>query len=309
MREHFSLATPLRLEQEISLEHAVINGPLGETTGLSGLMSAKAGYLSFCDREPAPELAVIESGAMVLTTTDLYPSLISRFPGVTWISTPDPRADFIDLSQKLLASGVLDISNAVPRPFGVHTTASIGSHAVIHPNVRIDEGVIIGEHCVIHRGTWIRENSVIRDHAVIGCEGINAYRGLDGRQRGFPHLASVLIGESCEIGAGSVIPRGILTSTVVGNHVVVGNLCNIGHGVVVEDNVWMSVGCLVGGHTSIGKKATLAMGVTVRDNLRIGAEAQVGMGSVVVRDVEAGVSIFGNPARLAGNKVKAGPER
>jgi UDP-3-O-[3-hydroxymyristoyl] glucosamine N-acyltransferase len=313
MKERFSLIRPESLVTILAFAEGAfvpaVELPDVMVKGLTRLGHGEPGDLCFCDRDPGPTLDVLPSGLIVLCTAELAQLLAPRFPDAIWIPLLDPRAVFIDLGVQLLSKGAVDVSDAVPRPLGVHPTAKIGAHTVIDSGVRIDEGVIIGHHCVIHRGTWIQTGSVVRDHSVIGCEGINAYRGLDGRQRGFPHLAGVLIGERVEIGASTVIPRGILTSTCIGEGSVIGNLCNIGHGAVIEKEVWMSVGCLIGGHTRIGEGATLAMGAAIRDNLEIGAGAQVGMGSVVARTVEPNTSVFGNPARSVPGQVKAGPER
>lgn len=313
MMERFLLDARVSLERELSSErNNIICGDVCldyKFSGVSSLAHAGEGDLCFCDKEPAETLSSVADRAVVLTNPELITILQQRFPNATWVSVPDPRSVFIDVSSRLLNSGQLQVSDLIPRPLKIDPAASIGVHSVIHPDAVIEKGVTIGSHCVIHRGTWIRENTVIRDHAVIGGDGINAYKGLDGEQRGFPHLAGVVVGKNTQIGAGAVIPRGILSSTVIGDQVVVGNLCNIGHGASIGDEVWMSVGTLVGGHTKIGKKTTLAMGVVVRDNLDIGEDAQIGMGSVVVRNVESGASIFGNPARSIKGKLKAGPER
>jgi UDP-3-O-[3-hydroxymyristoyl] glucosamine N-acyltransferase len=312
MRERFSLIRPLSLKTLLAFaEGADIPRGLPDVMvkGLARLGLGEEGDLCFCDRDPGPMIDALPLGLIMLCSAELVQALAPRFQNVIWIPLVDPRSIFIDLGMHLLSKEEVDISDAIPRPLGIHPTVKMGVHTVIDPTVRIDEGVVIGHHCVIHRGTWLQTGSVIRDHSVIGCEGINAYRGLDGRQRGFPHLAGVVIGERAEIGASAVIPRGILTSTCIGEGTVIGNLCNIGHGSVIEKEVWMSVGCLIGGHTRIGEGATLAMGVTIRDNLEVGARAQIGMGSVVARTVEPNASVFGNPARSVPGQMKAGPER
>lgn len=277
-------------------------------TGIARLGYTEPGDLCFCDREPAVELNELAAGTLLLCTGNLVDHLRQRFPAAVCIALPDPRATFIDLGHRLLAEGKVEVSVAVPRPFGIHPTAQVGAQTVIHPETRIDAGVKIGAQCVIHRGTWIQAGAVIRDNTVIGVEGINAYRGQDGKQRSFPHFASVIIGENVEIGAGAVVVRGILNSTRIGRDSVVGNLSNIGHVVEIGEKVWMSVGCLIGGHTRIGAGATLGMGVAVRDNIEIGERAQVGMASVVVKSVAADTSVFGSPARTIPG-IQAGPVR
>jgi len=47
----------------------------------------------------------------------------------------------------------------------------------------------------------------------------------------------------------------------------------------------------------IGTGAWVGVGACVRQGIRIGAGAMVGAGAVVVRDVAAGTTVVGNPAR------------
>jgi acetyltransferase-like isoleucine patch superfamily enzyme len=304
--ERFDLTAPLAW----AALHDDVQPSVGgqDVLGLARFGHTAAGDLCFCDRDPGARFKSVVPGSIVLCAEDLSVGLRLRFPGVVCVPVPDPRSVFIDLCTQLLAEGAVGVSDAVSRPFGRHPSARIGSQAVIHPETRIDAGAAIGAHCVVHRGTWIQAGAVIRDHTVIGVQGISVHRGLDRRQRPFPHLAGTIIGEAVEIGAGVVVARGVLTSTRIGAGSVIGNLSNVGHGVEIGRDVWISVGSLVGGHTIIGDTATLGMGVTIRDNVQIGEAAQVGMGSVVVRSVKAHTSVFGNPARAVPG-VKAGPAR
>lgn len=313
MKERFLLVSPIPLRTIFTLlgETFSSTNTLPDVTirGLARFGQGGVGDLCFCDREPGEIIENLSAGSVVLTTESLAQTLGQRFGNVVWVPLFDPRAVFIDLGMKLIEEEEIEASDLIPRPLAKHPTARIGEQAIIGERVRIDEGVVIGHHCTIRDGTWIKAGSIIRDNVVIGCEGINAYRGIDGRQRGFPHLAGVIVGERVEIGSGTVIPRGLLTSTYVGDDAVIGNLCNIGHGAVIGKKVWMSVGCLIGGHSRIGEGCTLGMGVSIRDNLEIGEGGQIGMGSVVARNLEPNASVFGNPARSVTGQMKAGPER
>lgn len=300
----FSLST------KIPLSEIGIGGEQGNLffSGFAGFGQTEPGDLCFCDKEPNENFINIPVGSIVLCSEFLYKSLKKRFTDIQFISMPDPRATFIDIGHKLLERNVVQVTKKISDALGVHPTAKVGLQTVVHPEVRIDENVIIGAHCVINRGTWIKSGTIIKDGTIIGIDGINAYRGNDGKLRSFPHFAGVIVGNNVEIGSGVVVVRGLLNSTIIGNNTIIGNLCNIGHVVNIGEKVWMSVGCLIGGHTKINSGATLGMGVTVRDNIEIGENAQVGMSSVVVRKVKANCSVFGNPARII-SAIQAGPVR
>lgn len=241
--------------------------------------------------------------------------LIDEIPNDTvqgsnqFIKVADPRAAFIDVLVWLIDTVGMDAHQSRFADIAVVSNdALVADTAIIETGVEVGAGSIIGAGAVIKTGTRIGENTVIRENVVIGSDGVTAYRAADGRLLKFPHVGGVFIGDNTEIGANTVIAGGILAPTFIGNEVIIGNLCNVGHGVIIDDGVWMSVGSLLGGHTRIHSGVTIAMGVSVRDNLVIGAEASIGMGSVVVKDVESKHSIFGNPAkRMVG--LKAGPKR
>ena len=48
---------------------------------------------------------------------------------------------------------------------------------------------------------------------------------------------------------------------------------------------------------TLGQQVYVGAGAIVRDHIRISDRAVVGMGAVAVRDVEAGVTVVGVPAR------------
>ncbi|MEG8043619.1 sugar O-acetyltransferase [Sphingomonas sp. LR59] len=85
-----------------------------------------------------------------------------------------------------------------------------------------------------------------------------------------------------QIGAGTQIGPGvqILTADHPRDPVQRGQMREFGRSVTIGRNVW------------IGGAALILPGITVGDN------AIVGAGSVVTRDVPAGVTVAGNPARL-----------
>jgi len=227
--------------------------------------------------------------------------------GLATLVTDDPRYVFIKFLECVLNS-----DNYEPLPDGIY--ASVDSTAFVHEKAVLESGVFIGENAwigagaVIKKGSVIGRDSIIRENTVVGCPGIALYKSKHGEVVRFPHISGVIIGENVEIGANAVIVRGTLNPTIIEDNVVIGNLCNIGHGVTVKDSVWMSVGTLIGGNCVVEQNSTLGLGVSVKDNLFIKSNTSIGMGSVVTKSTEENTSYFGNPAKLL-RGLKTGPKR
>ena len=305
--EYFPIHTPCLLETLPTM--ALLPQTHGELIhGVCLLSRPLSGYLTFCDRLPSGGVVNTDCTSTILVPPELEAHLNRQFPAARLISVGDPRAVFIDTLDYLQRAGLLGMSSVLPKDPRVSPDATIGAHVVIEAGVQIDAGATVGSGAVILRGTWVQSGVIVGANSVLGSTGINAYAGKDGKRRGFPHLAGVIVGDGASLGASCVVMRGILSSTQIGAGSIIGNLCNIGHGVEIGENVWMAAGTVVGGHTKIEDKATIALGCMIRDNITVGAAANIGMGSVVTKSVRPGVSKFGNPARPF-TSVNAGPSR
>lgn len=104
---------------------------------------------------------------------------------------------------------------------------------------------------------------------------------------------------SVEIGPGSIICAGsILTVNVtIGAHVIINLDCTIGHDSIVDDFVTISPGCQLSGYTRIRDSAFLGTGAVTIEGCEIGAGSIIGAGAVVVRNIPAGVTALGIPAK------------
>lgn len=130
------------------------------------------------------------------------------------------------------------------------------------------------------------------------------------------NLYGCTIGEGTRIGAFVEIQRG----AVVGARCKISSHSFLCDGVTIEDEVFVGHGVLFTNDlrpratrpdgtpqteadwtlvpTRVGRGASLGSGVVVVAGVHIGAGALVGAGAVVTRDVPAGATVAGVPARL-----------
>lgn len=105
------------------------------------------------------------------------------------------------------------------------------------------------------------------------------------------------IGSACKIQSHSFICDGITIEdeVFVGHGVMFVNdkrpRATNGDGELQSDDDWELL------RTVVERGATLGSGATILGGIRIGAGATVGAGAVVTKDVAAGATVIGNPAR------------
>ena len=120
---------------------------------------------------------------------------------------------------------------------------------------------------------------------------------------------SAVISPHARLGAGVVVLAGVVVNAgaLVGDNVCLNTGCSIDHDCRIEDHVHVSPNATLTGGVWARSGATIGANAVVNPNLKIGRDAVVGSGAVVVRDVEQGQVVAGNPARpLRGRSARAG---
>lgn len=101
------------------------------------------------------------------------------------------------------------------------------------------------------------------------------------------------------IGPGCLLmPRSLVsTGAILGSAVIVNTYSSIGHDVVIGDCTTLSSHVDLCGHVQVGERCFFGSGARVLPGLTVGPDAVVGAGAVVVKNVPAHATVFGNPAR------------
>ncbi|MDE6406916.1 MAG: hypothetical protein K2M20_14845 [Lachnospiraceae bacterium] len=178
----------------------------------------------------------------------------------------------------------------------------IGENARIEPTALIGHDVVIGKNAFIGAGAVIK-NAVIGDdfvcnaHAVIGSPGFTMCEDEKGNKLRIPSMGRVVIGNFVEVGVGDNISVGSSGDTIIEDYVKLDVLIHIGHDVHIQKNAELTAGAIVGGFDQIGERAYCGLNAAIRNRVTVGADGFIGMGAVVTKSVEPGVTVVGNPAR------------
>jgi acetyltransferase-like isoleucine patch superfamily enzyme len=158
-----------------------------------------------------------------------------------------------------------------------------GQFCVIAPDVKLGEAVTIHNYVNLY-GCEIGDGTKIGSFVEI--------------QKG------VLVGRNCKVSSHTFICEGV----TIEDEVFIGHGVNFindkyprattGDGALQSEADWQVVPTVVKRRASIGSGTTILCGVT------IGERAIVGAGAVVTKDVPAGATVAGNPARMIATGAK-----
>lgn len=233
--------------------------------------------------------------------------------GVTKIITAQPRSAYIQiatsfLEQRTIGNAYKDLGAAsVAETAEVHNTAivsdgvEIGENTRIGPNVVLGPGVRIGRDCVIGPGVVIESaligNSVrVKANSVLGGSGFGLVPTGNGLTP-MPHYGRVIIQDMVSLGSCVCVDRGAFDDTIVGEGTHIDNHVQIGHNVQIGRHCVIAAFGGLSGSVIIEDGVQMGGRVGIADHVRIGCGARLAADSAIMRDIPAGETWGGSPAK------------
>ncbi|MBK5931182.1 UDP-3-O-(3-hydroxymyristoyl)glucosamine N-acyltransferase [Halochromatium salexigens] len=281
-------------------------------TGVNTLALAGPSDLCFAERtDQAARVGASQAGAVIV------PKDFPDVAGPHLLRTTEPRARFFSIAERFVpkpsaagihSSAIVDPSARLADDVAIGPNAVIGAYVSIGPGSVIGAGSVLecgvqlGANCTIEANVTIQRNAEIGSrcilHAgcVIGGDGFG-FEWDGNAHRKIPQLGRVVIEDEVEIGCNCCVDRATLGETRIGRGTKIDNLVQIAHNTEIGAHVILISQSGVAGSSRLGTGTVVAGQVAISDHLEIGAGARIGGQSGVTKDVPAGATVFGTPAR------------
>ena len=263
----------------------------------------KSTSLGWCSIKKLDLLLKVKSGTVLLNSelAENYLTINSSFP-FNAIIVENPRKSFAEVLRHFFIEesewkGIHSTSTIHPSVVFDENLITIEPNVVLEKNIRIGKRVYIGANTVIKSGTIIGDDVKIGSNNTIGGVGFGYEPNEEGVYELIPHLGNVILHDKVEVGNNTCIDRAVLGSTVLESEVKVDNLVHIAHGVRIGSNSLVIAHAMIAGSVQIGKNTWVSPSASIKQKLIIGDNALVGMGSVVIKNVEDGAIVVGVPAK------------
>jgi UDP-3-O-[3-hydroxymyristoyl] glucosamine N-acyltransferase len=247
------------------------------------------------------KIEAIASGT-VIVSEEILISDFNFSKQLNLIVVSNPRAAFAAMLTEFFAAKKL-YNFISPSAFIDLTTVLNVENVRIGNNVVIEENCIVGNFVHIDHNSIIKSGTIIHDHVSIGANctiggvGFGYEQDENGQNQVIPHIGNVILHQHVEIGNNVCIDRAVLGSTILSENVKVDNLVHIAHGVQIGKNSLIIANAMIAGSVVIGENVWVSPSSSIRQKLIVEDGALVGLGSVVVKNVEKNTVVAGVPAK------------
>ncbi len=119
---------------------------------------------------------------------------------------------------------------------------------------------------------------------------------------------TVVVSRNVSLGCGVVLMPGVIISpgVTIGNHTQLYANSFVGHDTKVGDYCFIANNASVGGYVTAEEGAHIGSNSSIRERVTLGKWSLVGLGAVVLKDVEPFNIVAGNPAKVIGEVEQKG---
>jgi UDP-3-O-[3-hydroxymyristoyl] glucosamine N-acyltransferase len=218
------------------------------------------------------------------------------------ICVANPRYSFSEILKEFFYEkpifGIIHTSSIIDESTILNKeNVKICANVVIEKNVEIGKNVIINSNSVIKSNTIIHDNVIIGSNCTIGGNGFGYEKNNENEFIFIPHIGNVILHKNVEIGNNVCIDKAVLGSTILEENVKVDNLVHIAHGVKIGKNSLIIANSMIAGSVKIGENVWISPSSTIKQKVLIKDNSLVGLGSVVLKDVEENDVVAGVPAK------------
>lgn len=264
-------------------------------TGVNSLHKAGASEISFLENKKyINQLANTNAGVVVIKV-----ELVEKLPSnIIALTSDNPYYSFAKIADYFYPE---QVNNGIHPQAVIEPSAKIGSNCHIGANTYIGPNVIIGNNCFIANNVSIT-HSIIGNNVHIDAGTVIGQRGFgfathNGVHHKVPQLGSVIIKNGANIGANNCIDRGSFDDTIIGEGVIIDNLCQIAHNVKIGKGSVVVAKVGISGSTELGQYCVIGGNTGIAGHLKIGNQVQAAAHSGIMRDIPDGQIVGGAPAK------------
>lgn len=239
-------------------------------------------------------LSKIDPTVSMVITTESIAKLLDKDADIGICVSENPRGLFFELmSTYEKGEGLEKFETRIGKNCNISKTAIISPY-----NVIIGDNVQIGDYVVIHPNTTIGDHVTIQTGAKIAEQDFNVY-SYHGTKKRVYHSGHVVIGSNVLISPGGFVGQAMYSygKTSIGDNCCIGAAVCIGHNAEIQYGCEICANSVIAGYCRIGENTKVFLSVTLANAITVGKNVTIDMGSVVIRDVPDGKTVFGNPAR------------
>lgn len=117
------------------------------------------------------------------------------------------------------------------------------------------------------------------------------------------HSAAV-VAKTAMVGLGSFLAAQsvVAPDAIIGNHCIINHAAVVDHDCIIGDFTHVAPQCSLGGGVKVGRGVLIGAGAVVLPGIIVEDYAVIGAGAVVTKNVAAGMTLVGNPAKLIQNQ-------